>query len=42
VRLSIKQPGEFASGLRLWFEDNGIRSVDISVQGTAVGEIAAP
>jgi hypothetical protein len=36
VTLSVKGPGEFESGLRLWFEDNGIRSVDISVRGVAV------
>ena len=36
VKLSVKEPGKFESGLRLWFEDNGIRSVDIGVRGVAV------
>lgn len=39
VGLLIKQPGPFKSGIRLWLEDNGIRSVDISVRGTAVGGV---
>ena len=36
MKLSVKEPGKFESGLRLWFEDNGIRSVDIGVRGVAV------
>jgi hypothetical protein len=34
VKLSLPKPGEFASAIVLYLEDNGIREVTIEVSGT--------
>jgi hypothetical protein len=33
--LKIAAPGPFQSGVKLWLQDNGLRDVDIAVQGIA-------
>ncbi|MCU0706636.1 MAG: hypothetical protein MUF18_21990 [Fimbriiglobus sp.] len=37
VSLTVHRPGSFEAGIDLFLEENGIRTVELTVRGTCVG-----